>query len=333
MYGHFYWYIFWTKQKGKVMIIDPIIPVWLMGILCILGLFLKRKGTFPYIRQILILVLLFVINLRIMVPGKDGTNVSRNVDVLFVVDNTISMLAEDYDGNGRRIDAVKADCEYIMEQFPGASFSVASFDKSLTKLMPYTIDSNMALQSIKVLNGQAEFYASGTSLNDVMEGLDDILKNDRETYKIIFFISDGEIVNSEELKSYSGLAGYVDAGAVLGYGTPEGGGMRPHKYVGDQEVPEYLHYYDDDYNRVKAISKIDEDNLKQIASDLGVDYVHMTKQSQIDDEIAKLQSQISKYISYDRKDSQSGHGETYYFFAISLLLLLIFDFVYYRRKI
>lgn len=333
MYGHFYWYIFWTEQKGKVMTIDPIIPVWLMGILCILGLFLKRKGIFPYIRQIVILVLVFVINLRIMVPGGDGTNVARNVDVLFVVDNTISMLAEDYNGNSRRIDAVKADCEYIMEQFPGASFSVVSFDNSIKKLMPYTIDSNMALQAITVLNGQAEYYANGTSLNDVMAGLEDILKNDRETYKIIFFISDGEIVNSEDLTSHSELAQYVDAGAVLGYGTAEGAGMRPHKYAGDLDVPEYLQYYDDDYNSVKAISKIDEDNLKQIASDLDIDYVHMTKQSEIDDEITKLQSKISKDSSYNMEDSQNGRVETYYFFVIPLLLLLIFDFVYYRRKI
>ena len=61
-----------------------------------------------------------------MVPGKDVTNLSNNVDVLFVIDNTISMLAEDYDGDGRRMDAVKEDCKYIMEQFPGASFSVVT---------------------------------------------------------------------------------------------------------------------------------------------------------------------------------------------------------------
>ncbi|MBQ3514652.1 MAG: VWA domain-containing protein [Lachnospiraceae bacterium] len=315
------------------MIINPIIPVWIMGIICILLLFFKRKGIFHYIRQILIVVLLFVINLRIMVPGKDVTNLSNNVDILFVVDNTISMLAEDYNGNDRRIDAVKEDCKYIMEQFPGASFSVVTFGNSVERTVPYTVDYNMALQAIEVLNGQMEYYASGTSLNDVMSELNNILKNERDTYKIIFFISDGEVINSEELKSYSELEQYVDAGAVLGYGTKKGGAMRPLKYTGDEEKPEYLYYYDEDYNEVKAISKIDEGNLKQIASDFGIDYVHMTKQSEIHDEIKKLQSLIGKQADYDEAGNKKGYVETYYFFAIPLLLLLIFDYIYYKRKL
>lgn len=315
------------------MIINPIIPVWLMGIICVALLFFKRKGTFNYIRQIVIIILIFVINLRIMVRGEDITNMSNNVDILFVVDNTISMLAEDYDGDGRRIDAVKDDCKYIMEQFPGASFSVVTFDNTVKRMMPYTVDATMALQAIEILNGQTEYHASGTSLNSIMAELGSIMENERDTYKIIFFISDGEVINSEDLESYDYLEEFVDAGAVLGYGTTEGGAMRPAKYAGYEDELEYLYYYDDDYNRKKAISKLDEANLKQIASDLGVDYVHMTKQSQIDDEIDKLQSLIGENAAYDEDNGKNGYNETYYFFAIPLLLLLIFDYIYYRRKI
>lgn len=314
------------------MIINPIIPIWLKGIICVTLLFLKRKGKFNYIRQILFIVLLFVINLRIMVLGNDASNISNNVDILFVIDNTISMLAEDYNGNDRRIDAVKEDCKYIMEQFPGASFSVVSFDNSVKKMMPFTVDNGMALQAIEVLNGQTEYYANGTSLNDVMKELNDILKNERETYKIIFFISDGEVINSEELDSYSNLKKYVDGGAVLGYGTTAGGAMRPLKYAGDKDTPEYMYYYDEDYNSIKAISKIDESNLKQIASDLGVKYVHMTKKSKIDSQIDKLQSEISKSLVYSENDSKNGYKETYYWLAIPLVILLIFDYIYYKRN-
>ena len=45
---------------------EPIIPIWLMVIICIGLLAIKRKGVIPYIRQCLIVVLLFVINLRPM---------------------------------------------------------------------------------------------------------------------------------------------------------------------------------------------------------------------------------------------------------------------------
>ncbi len=78
------------------MIINPIIPIWLMAVICVILLFFTRKGAFNYIRQIIIIILLFAINLRIMVPNPDAQTVEKKVDVLFVVDNTISMLAEDY---------------------------------------------------------------------------------------------------------------------------------------------------------------------------------------------------------------------------------------------
>ena len=47
------------------MTINPIIPLWLMGIICIVLLFFKRKGIFNYVRQIVIVALLFLINMRI----------------------------------------------------------------------------------------------------------------------------------------------------------------------------------------------------------------------------------------------------------------------------
>jgi len=313
------------------MIINPIIPIWAMAILCVFFLFLKRKGKVNYIRQILIVILLFVINMRIMVRGDDVPTVLPKVDVLFVVDNTISMLAEDYNGDGRRMDAVKNDCKYIMEQFPGASFSVVTFEDSVQTLVPYTVDANMAVETIGLLHGQTKYHAQGTSLNEVMGAMEQVLDDDRKNYKILFFISDGEVVNSEELKSYKGLEQYVDAGAVLGYGTEKGGPMKTVEYL--DEEPEYLYYYDDQYNEKLAISKIDEGNLRNIASDFGIDYVHMTDQSEIGSTIKDLQAKVDNLEITEDMESKEGYVDIYYLFVIPLVLLLLWDFIYYKRKI
>ena len=45
---------------------EPMIPIWLMVIICIGLLAIKRKGIIPYVRQCLIVLLLFAINLRPM---------------------------------------------------------------------------------------------------------------------------------------------------------------------------------------------------------------------------------------------------------------------------
>lgn len=314
------------------MIVNPIIPVWVMTILCIFFLVLKRKGRGNYIRQIFIVILLFMINMRIMVLDDELPTVMPKADVVFVVDNTISMLAEDYNGDGRRIDAVKNDCQYITEQFPGASFSVVTFGETLQRLIPYTVDANMVVETIGMLHGQSKYYAHGTSLNDVMNGIQQILDDDRENYKILFFISDGEIMNSEELKSHEGLDKYVDSGAVLGYGTKEGGPMKTVEYWEEEET-DYLYYYDEDFEEKLAISKIDEENLKSIAEDFGISYVHMTSQSEINDVIKNLQAQVNELDIIDDMDSKEGYADIYYLFVIPLVLLLMAEFICYKKKI
>lgn len=314
------------------MIINPILPVWLMGILCVIFLCFKRKGVFNYIRQICIVVLLFVINLRIMVGDGESQTVMAGADVLFVVDNTISMFAEDYNGNERRMDAVWEHCEYIMEELPGAYYSVISFENGVQSLTPYTNDASMSLQAIKTLKGQGTLYAVGSSMNDAMKALPELLDNGRDNYQVVFFISDGEITNGEQLENVAGLAKHIDTGAVLGYGTKEGGAMRAVSYIGSEDAPEYVTYYDDDFNERKALSKIDEKNLKSIADNLGVDYVHMTKTSDIDSCLSKVRTGIESAPKEKSEESTEGYSDTYYLFVIPLLLLLVFDFIYYKRR-
>ena len=59
-----------TLQE-RIMRIDPIIPIWLMLILCVGMAFLKRRKRSAYIRQIAAIILIFLINLRIMVPSSN----------------------------------------------------------------------------------------------------------------------------------------------------------------------------------------------------------------------------------------------------------------------
>lgn len=103
------------------MRINPIIPIWVMAVISVILLLLKRKGVAAYIRQIVIVALVFLINLRIAIP--DGTVTKRNqtmeARVIFVVDNTISMLARDYDGDNERMEGVRKDCETITKELLG----------------------------------------------------------------------------------------------------------------------------------------------------------------------------------------------------------------------
>ena len=259
------------------MRIDPIIPIWLMLILCVGMAFLKRRKRSAYIRQIAAIILIFLINLRIMVPSSNVETSVRKLDtyVLFVVDDTISMLAQDYAGDTERLTAVKKDCEHIVDEMDGAKFAVITFNNSANLISPYSDDSNFAKSVLDSIYPLDSLYARGSSMNVCIDVMTDTLKRAKEKNDgnvVVFFISDGEITNDDRLKSFDGAKKYIDGGAVLGYGTKEGGNMYVKSYYDDRKE---LLEDTSDYPYKPAVSKIDEDNLKKIADDLGVDYINM----------------------------------------------------------
>jgi len=59
----------------------------------------------------------------------------------------------------------------------------------------------------------------------------------------------------------------------------------------------------------------------------------MTKQSNIDDTIKGIQDEIGPMEMNNDIVMPQGDKEFYYIFIIPLVVLLIIDFIYYRRKI
>lgn len=300
-----------------------------MAIICVALLLCKKRGVWPYIRQIIIVILLFAINLRIMIPDDEVETEIRDIDayVLFVVDDTISMLGDDMDGGGYRLDAVKRDCAYIIDELNGAKFAVVSFNNEANILSPYSSDGRFTNSVINGIYPLDDLYAKGSTLNVAYDSMEEMLKvagekRDNGAKVIVFFISDGEITKEgDKLKSFEGLEEYIDDGAVLGYGTKEGGNMY---LVGLYESEASLVMDTSSYPSKPAVTKLDEGNLKDLADDLGIDYVHMTKQKQIND---KLDQIINETLSSASGSSMQGYDETYYYFAAMLAIMLFVDFI------
>ena len=312
----------------------PIIPTWIMIIICILLIILVIIKTKKII-YIFMIILLFMINERIMIPNGKIKTLENNVDVLFIIDKTISMNAEDYDNNTRRLDGVKKDCKDIIKELNGAKFSIITFDNDTKVTVPLTRDSLMASEALDVIEPIDELYARGTSLNTPIEDIKKILKksynNDRDRIRVVFFISDGEITDESKLKSYSSLNKYINYGAVLGYGTSNGARMKYRNAfpLEGEEEEEYVKDYSN-YPTYEAISKIDESNLKQIAKDLKLPYIHMTNKTELDKVLTKVKNNMSNKMSSTTKDC---YDDIYYVFAIPLLLLIVIDFKIVRRDI
>lgn len=313
------------------MRIFPIIPIWIMTIICLILLFICTKGKRKII-QILMIILIFIINLRIMIPSNNSKVLANNLDVLFVIDNTISMNAEDYGSNNKeRLYAVKKDCNYIIKRLSGARFSLITFDNNARIVTPYTKDINITMESIDVMEPINESYAKGSSLNTPIDTIITSLKmSEKKTNRkrIIFFISDGEITDDSSLKSFSSISQYIDNGAVLGYGTTKGGYMK-NKSPYSESDDYIMDYSDSNYDYGKAVSKLDEKNLKKIANDIGINYINMSKQSNINNKLKEIENLVNASFESDDK---STYDDTYYILVIPLLILLIVEFNQLWRK-
>lgn len=315
------------------MRIDPIIPIWVMAILCIAMLLFWRNNWKAYARQIIAVILIFCVNLRIMVPSDNVTATTQELDtyVLFVVDDTLSMLARDYDGDTERLTAVKNDCEKIIDKMDGAKFAVISFNNNANLVAPYTDNSDYAKSVIESLYPLESLYAKGSSLNICKDVMIDTLKRAHEKGDgnvIVFFISDGEITSSDSrLESFDEASKYADGGAVLGYGTEKGGRMYVKSYYSDQE--EVLQDTSS-YPYKDAVSRIDEKNLKQIAGDIGVKYINMN------DGQSRLEDVVNDAVKNSGGDSASrqvsGYVDIYYIFVAAFAGLMIYEFWSVRKK-
>ena len=306
------------------MIFQPIIPAQIL-----LPLFLAAAGiiTFrvmrtpaPLIRKCLtlarlfcIFALVFVINLRIMKESRDMDVEMKNIDVLFVTDTTISMWAEDYNGNHPRMEGVQADLRYIMDELYGGSFGLIRFDNRSQILAPFTQDTDTVEDALETIKAPDRYYATGSSLNTAYADMEKLLrssagKEDRKTY--LFFVSDGEITDDSSLQSFRDLAPLVDGGAVLGYGTENGGHMsdgRYHSYVTDPETWQ------------PAVSRIDETSLRSIASDIGIEYIHMNVKQNVSAVCAGIRAASSDVTG---KKNAVTYDDTYYLYVWPLLALL-----------
>ena len=329
--------------------IAPIVPLWLLivittvlsGVLIIQCLIDKKESSINKLKylapKIAIVILLFIVGLRPMIPEKDESHIQVNdLDILFVVDNTISMVAEDYGDWEPRIDAAKVDMQHIMETLSGAQFSLITFANSATIVAPYTYDQNMVKAAIEALEPLPTLYARGSSLNAPIDSIKTIAtsaeKKEEKRTRIIIFISDGEITDDSTLDSYADISKHFAYGAVIGYGTETGGRMKSHN---SYDYGSYIKYYSDgrnsdsidsDYN---AISKINETNLKKIANDLNGDYIHARTHS----DIKPILEKISKLANQDTAPDDEPTGmDLYYIFTIPLLPLLFFEFNKLWRK-
>lgn len=273
-------------MNATQLIFQPILPwaalavlfvVLVGGCIALAVLTPARRG-----RWILRAAALLVLGTAFTRPGVPLQTVSQTAaaaaDVFVLVDTTASMVAEDQGGGQTRLAGVKEDMTELLEQVPGARVSMIAFGSSAAVRVPLTTDHSAFASAIETIGPEVTLYSGGSSVTEardlLLERLADAEEQNPANARLVYYFGDGEQTARSEPQSMAEIGPHIDGGAVFGYGTTTGGPMKETRsyYSADEEAD----YIEDPSTGDRALSVIDEDNLRTIAGDLGVDYHHRT---------------------------------------------------------
>ncbi|UJP09466.1 VWA domain-containing protein [Microbacterium sp. KUDC0406] len=267
--------------------------------------------------RMLMLLAAFAMMLRPGIPGGSSQTLATDTDVVIAVDTTASIVAEDWDGGRPRLDGVRADVQRIVDEYPGARFALITFDATAQLRLPLTTDATALVSSLDVLRPEVTAQSRGSSIgvaNELLaKTLQSAAKAAPDRARMVFYLGDGEQTSQDQPESFSTAAKYVDAGAVLGYGTADGGPMKI--TTGRPSTGSGAHYIE--YQGEQAHSVIDEETLERIADQLGVTYEHRTSDAEV-----TLPEAPKTTTDYAESGEVGDVTELYWIFALVIVLLL-----------
>ena len=275
---------------GVLLLLLPLIAFTIYMLIKQLQIPKTHRQWKQVLRLSSLIILLLLAGLGPSVPGDRSPAGMINLDVVVVIDRTPSMSAEDYDTAKQRLDGVRSDVKQLATALSGARISIVTFGETAQVVLPFTTDTASIIQASSVLDQEISLYVKGTTIDRPIEAAQKLLTKSQHDHptrgRLLFYLGDGEQTIKQAPKSFAQLKPLISGGAVLGYGTSTGGNMplyfgyrlytddtAPKKYIDDLTMRGTSEY-------VKAVSKIDETNLKTIASDLGLKYQHRENLSQ-----------------------------------------------------
>ncbi|MFF1383119.1 vWA domain-containing protein [Arthrobacter sp. NPDC058288] len=279
-----------------------------------------------------LVALLLLAALRPGVPGGSVRAAATDVNVFFVVDTTSSISAEDYGKGSPRLDGVRKDIMAIAGELAGARFSMITFDSQAVVRMPLTTDTSALDTLTGVLEPQITMYSTGSSVTAARTVLNERLGAARESHperaRIVYYFGDGEQTSGKAPEPMNVDASLVNGGAVLGYGTGQGGRMKEKTSYSTDEATGYIQDRSGE-SAGDAVSRIDEDTLRGIAAQLGVPYVHRAA----GDGVAPMMQAARPGALKEATESLEGRVELYWAPALAAFLLALWESITVLRQL
>jgi Ca-activated chloride channel homolog len=258
----------------------------------------------------------------VMNPRRPGGSESINrkgIDVAIALDVSKSMLATDLQPS--RLERAKQFITKLMNEMPNDRIALVFFAGKAYLQMPLTVDHGAAAMYISSASPDA-VPQQGTVIGDALNMSAKAFNNADRRFKAVVLISDGEDHDEDAIKTAEKLSEQGVMINTIGIGSIEG------SEIIDPATGEIKK--DETGNTV--ISKLNEDELKQIAEKTNGIYIHLQNS---DEAVSSLQKQL---LQIDRKafgDVSLMNFKTYYLWLVGAMFILLVteNFIPEKKKV
>lgn len=282
------------KSNGKLILK---VVLWCLAIICFsIGLVNPKFGT------------------KLETVKREG------VDIVFAVDVSKSMLAEDIAPN--RIEKSKQLVTQIINNLASDRVGIIAYAGQAYPQLPITTDYASAKMFLQNMNTDM-LSSQGTAIADAIEMATTYFNDEEQTNRILVIISDGEdhsdnAVESATLAAQKGIKIFT-----IGVGDAQGGPI-PLRRNGLVES------YKKDKNGETVITKLNETILKGIATQANGLYINGKNTNNVVDTVKE------KLLAMDKKEFETKQytdfDQKFQWFLGLGLFFLLFDFLVLEKK-
>ncbi|HET8838211.1 MAG TPA: VWA domain-containing protein [Flavobacteriaceae bacterium] len=309
----FFWMLWWRKRTQRKFadadLLKKLSP---------------DKSVFKSSLKIFLFLLALACFILALVNPKIGTELEtvkrKGVDIVFAIDVSRSMLAEDIAPN--RLEKAKRLVTEIINNLKGDRVGIIGYAGSAFPQVPITTDYGTAKMFLQSMNTNM-VSSQGTAIKEAVELAMTYYNDESRTNRLLFILSDGEdheggIDEIIEKASENGIRIYT-----IGLGTTKGGPI-PIKNRGT--TVRYLKNNEGE----TVITKLEPQTLREIASDTKGKYLYGAVTSEVTKQVEEILQNVEK-TEFESKQYAGYKSQFQWFLGFGILFLFLELFLLERR--
>lgn len=283
-----------------------------------------NQSLFKSILKVFVLCCAFGCLTLALVNPKIGTKLetvrSQGVDIVFAIDVSKSMLAEDIAPN--RLEKSKQLVTQIINSLASDRVGIIAYAGKAFPQLPITTDYASAKMFLQNMNTDM-LSSQGTAISEAIQLAKTYYDDEEQTNRVLIIISDGEDHDGEAVEIAEEANEQGIRILTVGVGDIKGGPI-PIKRNG------IISNYKKDNQGETVITRLDETTLKEIAEETKGIYINGRNTTDVVEAIKDVLDKMDKK-EFESKQIADFKDQFQWFIGIGILLLFI-DIFFLERK-